>query len=70
MLENKFSDPVSSLTMITKDMRLGLTLAKKSKSSTPIGKACLPLYELGGESNYGELDSAVIYKVFEDIEKK
>ncbi len=69
MLGNKFSDPVSSLAMMIKDMKLGLTLAKKTKSSTPVGKACLPLYELGGKSHYGELDSAVIYKVFEDIEK-
>jgi len=70
MLGHKFSDPVSSLDSIIKDMKLGLTLAKKTKSSTPVGKACLPIYKIGNKSHYGELDSTVIYKVFEDLENK
>jgi len=70
MLGHKFSDPVSSLATMIKDMKLGLTLAKKTESSTPVGKACLPIYQLGGKSDYGELDSSVIYKVFEDLETK
>jgi hypothetical protein len=47
-----------------------MTLAKRSKSITPIGSASLPFYDEALSSGYGELDSAVVYKVFEDREKK
>ena len=70
MIKRRYTNPVSAVTVLHKDINLGMTLAKRSKSITPIGSASLPFYDEALSSGYGELDSAVVYKVFEDREKK
>jgi len=47
-----------------------LMLAQRNGSIAPLGDASLPFYEEALASGYGELDSAVVYKVYEDREKK
>jgi len=70
MIKRRFSKPVSTVAVLHKDINLGLTMAKRSKSITPVGLASLPFYEEALLSGYGNLDSAVVYKVYEDREKK
>lgn len=70
MVKKRFSKPVSTVSVLHKDINLGMKLATRTDSLTPVGKASLPFYEEALRSGYGELDSAVVYKVFEDREKK
>lgn len=70
MLKSRFTKPVSTVTVLHKDIKLGMMLAKRSGSIAPLGEASLPFYEEALASGYGELDSAVVYKVYEDREKK
>lgn len=70
MLKRRYTNPVSTVSVLHKDINLGLNLAKRSDSITPIGNASLPFYKEALRSGYGELDSAVVYKVYEDREKK
>ena len=70
MYKRRFAKPVSTVTVLHKDIKLGMLLAKRSGSIAPLGDASLPFYEEALASGYGELDSAVVYKVYEDKEKK
>jgi 3-hydroxyisobutyrate dehydrogenase-like beta-hydroxyacid dehydrogenase len=70
MLARHFRQPVSSMAVITKDIRLGLLLASRTRSLVPVGKASLPLYEAAERSGYGPLDSAAVFQVYLDREKK
>jgi 3-hydroxyisobutyrate dehydrogenase-like beta-hydroxyacid dehydrogenase len=70
MLKRRFAKPVSTVAVLHKDIHLGMTLARRSQSLTPVGDASLPFYEEAIRSGYGELDSAVVYRVYEDREKK
>ncbi|MEE9240668.1 MAG: NAD(P)-dependent oxidoreductase [bacterium] len=70
MIKRRYTKPVSTVAVLHKDINLGMTLAKRSKSITPVGSASLPFYEEALRSGYGDLDSAVVYKVYEDREKK
>ena len=70
MIKRRYTKPVSTVSVLHKDIGLGMKLAERSASITPIGDASLPFYKEALLSGYGELDSAVVYKVFEDWEKK
>ena len=70
MIARHFRQPVSSMAVITKDIRLGLLLAARTKSQAPVGKASLPLFEEAERSGYGPLDSAAVFQVYLDREKK
>ncbi len=70
MIRGRFTKPVSTVAVLHKDINLGMTLARRSGSITPLGSASLPFYDEALDSGYGDLDSAVVYKVFEDREKK
>lgn len=70
MVKKRFTKPVSTVSVLHKDINLGMKLAERSGSLTPVGDASLPFYDEALSSGYGELDSAVVYKVFEDREKK
>ena len=47
-----------------------MKLSRRSASHTPLGRASIPFYNEALTSGYGEMDSAVVYKVYEDREKK
>lgn len=70
MLKRRFGNPVSTVTVLHKDIHLGLKLANRSQSVAPVGRASVPFYNEALRSGYGELDSAVVYKVYEDREKQ
>ena len=55
MVRGDFSNPVSTLDALTKDIKLGLAL----------GELCAPFFTEGQELGFGALDSAAVYKVFE-----
>jgi 3-hydroxyisobutyrate dehydrogenase-like beta-hydroxyacid dehydrogenase len=70
MVKRRFSKPVSTVSVLHKDINLGMKLAERSNSIVPAGKVSLSFYEEAIRSGYGELDSAAVYKVYEDREKK
>ncbi|MDA1000687.1 MAG: NAD-binding protein, partial [bacterium] len=70
MIKRRYGNPVSTLDVLLKDIGLGKKLADKVGALTPIGGASLPIFREAHRSGYGELDSAVVYQVFEDREKK
>lgn len=69
MVSGDFTNPVSTLDVLTKDIKLGLALGQSVDANTPLGDLCLPFYTLGQEMGFGSLDSAAVYKVFEAREK-
>ncbi len=70
MVSGRFTDPVSTLDVLTKDIRLGLKLAQSADARTPLGAVCLPFFEEGQRLGLGSLDSAAVYKVFEHREEE
>jgi len=70
MLARRFTRPASTMAVITKDIRLGLLLAARTRSEAPIGKASLPLFEEAERSGYGPLDSGAVFQVYLDREKR
>ena len=70
MVSGDFSNPVSTLDVLTKDIKLGLSLRPESvNANMPLGDLCAPFFTEGQELGFGSLDSAAIYKVFEAREK-
>ena len=65
MIGGDFSNPVSTLDVLTKDIKLGLALGESVSANMPLGDLCLPFYTEGQEMGLGALDSAAVYKVFE-----
>ena len=65
MISGDFTNPVSTLDVLTKDIKLGLALGQSVDANMPLGDLCLPFYTLGQEMGLGSLDSAAVYKVFE-----
>ena len=55
--------------MLTKDIKLGLALGQSVSANMPLGDLCLPFYTEGQELGFGPLDSAAVYKVFEERER-
>lgn len=70
MLKRRYAKPVSTVAVLHKDIHLGMKLSRRSASHTPLGRASIPFYNEALTSGYGKLDSAVVYKVYEDREKK
>lgn len=70
MIHRRYGNPVSTLDVLLKDIGLGKKLAQKVGALTPLGAASLPIFQEAHRSGYGERDSAVVYQVFEDREKK
>lgn len=68
MVSGRFTDPVSTLDVLTKDIKLGLKLARGAGARTPLGAVCLPFFEEGQRLGLGGLDSAAVYQVFEHRE--
>ena len=68
MISGDFSNPVSTLDVLTKDIKLGLALGESVSANMPLGDICLPFFTEGQELGLGSLDSAAIYKVFEHRE--
>ncbi len=69
MIAGNFAAPVSTLDVLTKDIKLGLALAREAAAPTPLGDVCLPYFTQGQEMGFGHLDSSAVYKVFEHREK-
>ena len=69
MVSGDFSNPVSTLDVLTKDIKLGLALGESVDANMPLGDLCLPFYTEGQEMGFGALDSAAVYKVFEAREE-
>ena len=65
MISGDFTNPVSTLDVLTKDIKLGLALGQSVDANMPLGDLCLPFYTEGQEMGLGPLDSAAVYKVFE-----
>ena len=65
MVSGDFTNPVSTLDVLTKDIKLGLALGESVDANMPLGDLCLPFYTQGQEMGLGSLDSAAVYKVFE-----
>ncbi|MYA97254.1 MAG: NAD(P)-dependent oxidoreductase [Nitrospinae bacterium] len=65
MISGDFTNPVSTLDVLTKDIKLGLALGQSVDANMPLGDLCLPFYTQGQELGFGSLDSAAVYKVFE-----
>ena len=65
MVSGDFSNPVSTLDVLTKDIKLGLVLGQSVNANMPLGELCLPFFTEGQELGFGSLDSAAVYKVFE-----
>ena len=65
MISGDFSNPVSTLDVLTKDIKLGLALGESVSANMPLGELCAPFFTEGQELGFGALDSAAIYKVFE-----
>ena len=65
MISGDFSNPVSTLDVLTKDIKLGLALGESVSANMPLGELCAPFFTEGQELGFGSLDSAAIYKVFE-----
>lgn len=70
MIARRFRNPASTMAVITKDIRLGLLLARRTRSEVPVGKASLPLFEEAERSGYGPLDSGAVFQVYLDREKR
>ena len=68
MISGDFTNPVSTLDVLTKDIKLGLALGQSVNANMPLGDLCLPFYTQGQELGFGSLDSAAVYKVFEHRE--
>ena len=56
---------MSTLDVLTKDIKLGLALGQSVSTNMPLGDICLPFFTEGQELGFGGLDSAAVYKVFE-----
>ena len=65
MVRGDFSNPVSTLDVLTKDIKLGLALGQSVNANMPLGELCAPFFTEGQELGFGSLDSAAVYKVFE-----
>ncbi len=65
MISGDFSNPVSTLDVLTKDIKLGLALGQSVNANMPLGELCAPFFTEGQELGFGALDSAAVYKVFE-----
>ena len=65
MVRGDFTNPVSTLDVLTKDIKLGLTLGESVDAHMPLGELCAPFFTEGQELGFGAPDSAAIYKVFE-----
>ena len=65
MISGDFSNPVSTLDVLTKDIKLGLALGQSVNANMHLGELCLPFFTEGQELGLGGLDSAAVYKVFE-----
>ena len=65
MVSGDFTNPVSTLDVLTKDIKLGLGLGESVSANMPLGDICLPFFTEGQELGFGTLDSAAVYKVFE-----
>ena len=65
MISGDFSNPVSTLDALTKDIKLGLSLGESVDAKMPLGELCAPFFTQGQEMGLGGLDSAAVYKVFE-----
>ena len=65
MVSGNFSNPVSTLDVLTKDIKLGLALGESVDANMPLGELCTPFFTQGQELGFGSLDSAAVYKVFE-----
>ena len=65
MISGNFTNPVSTLDVLTKDIKLGLSLGESVSANMPLGELCAPFFTEGQELGFGALDSAAIYKVFE-----
>ena len=65
MVSGDFSNPVSTLDVLTKDIKLGFALGESVSANMPLGELCLPFFTEGQELGFGSLDSAAVYKVFE-----
>jgi len=70
MIRRAFKRPVSTIDTLAKDIGLGLKLAARARALTPVGSASAPIYKQAVRSGYGPLDSAAVYRVFEDREQK
>ena len=65
MVSGDYTNPVSTLDVLTKDIKLGLSLGESVDAHMPLGELCAPFFTEGQELGFGGLDSAAIYKVFE-----
>ena len=65
MVSGDFSNPVSTLDVLSKDIKLGLSLGESVSAHMPLGELCAPFFTEGQELGLGSLDSAAVYKVFE-----
>ena len=65
MVSGDFTNPVSTLDVLTKDIKLGLALGESVDANMPLGELCAPFFTQGQELGFGGLDSAAVYKVFE-----
>ncbi len=68
MISGDFTNPVSTLDAPTKDIKLGLSLGESVDANMPLGELCAPFFTEGQEFDFGGLDSAAVYKVFEHRE--
>jgi len=68
MIARRYGRPVSTVDVLTKDIKLGMKLAARTGSLTPLGRASLPVFLDAVRAGYGPLDSAAVYRVFEDRE--
>ncbi|MEK6709872.1 MAG: NAD(P)-dependent oxidoreductase [Nitrospinota bacterium] len=70
MIARRFRNPASTMAVITKDIRLGLLLARRTGSLAPVGRASLPFFQEALRSGYARWDSSAVFQVYLDREKR
>jgi 3-hydroxyisobutyrate dehydrogenase-like beta-hydroxyacid dehydrogenase len=70
MIARRFSRPLSTMDVITKDIGLGLLLARRTGSLAPVGRASLPFFKEAMRSGYARWDSSAVFQVYLDREKR
>ena len=53
MISGDFTNPVSTLDVLTKDIKLGLALGQSVSANMPLGDICLPFFTEGQELGFG-----------------
>ena len=64
MTSGDFTNPVSTLDVLTKDIKRP-SLGASVRANMPLGELCAALFHRGIRTGLRPLDSAAIYKVFE-----